>query len=88
MRLVYRTVSINFTLKCIGDFQDVLSSSSNKDYDVSDSILEAYRKAFQANMTNQNVKIRSGSLHNNDRSCKDSDWLSHAWESVKQRPRR
>ncbi|XP_065917902.1 3'-5' exoribonuclease HELZ2-like isoform X2 [Dysidea avara] len=54
-------------IEVFGDIQDVLASPCSKVHEVSDSILEAYKRAFQSNKACQNVKVILGNLDNGDR---------------------
>ena len=50
-----------------GDLQESLSSPCGKLQEVSDSILKAYKQAFQSNRAYHNVKVILGNIGNGDR---------------------
>ena len=50
-----------------GDLQESLSSPCSNVQEVSDSILKAYKRAFQSNKAYQNVKVILGNIGNGDR---------------------
>ena len=50
-----------------GDLQESLSSPCGNVQEVSDSILKAYKRAFQSNKAYQNVKVILGDIGNSDR---------------------
>ena len=54
-------------IEVFGDLQDVLASPSSKIDEASDSILKAYKRAFQSNKACQDVKVILGNLDNGDR---------------------
>ena len=53
--------------EAFGDLQESLNYSCGSIQEVSDEILEAYKRAFQSNKACQNVKIVLGSIGNGDR---------------------
>ena len=49
------------------DLQDILASPCGTTHEVSDSILEAYKKAFQSSKACRNLKVKLGKLGDGDR---------------------
>ena len=54
-------------IEVFGDLQDVLASPSSRADEVSDSILDAYKRAFQSSRACRNVKVMLGKLGDGDR---------------------
>ena len=53
-------------IEVFGDLRDMLSYNYTKDYDAIDSILQAYKKAFQTNKACEDMEIMFGKIDNGD----------------------